>query len=320
MKPAHLGKWCWLAMPMPILAHMVSMSTGELRVERNRAEYELRIPSYEVAHVHEPDHTLLEHIHFKSGGVEGKLLQKSCRNQQGTYLCAASYDFPAPVDVLEVECTFASVTVPNHVHVLHAYKGDKSDQAVFDLSFTNAEVRFRPPTALEIAVREGGAGFMRAVGGLAPLLFLASLVLAARNGRELLLSTAAFIASEALACVLAPSLPQLSPRFIEAAAALTIAYLAFEIILLPESRYRWLIVGVLGLFHGMYFSIFLAGSGYRLSLFLAGVICGELLLIAAFAVGLRGLLRVARIPKAVPIAASLLLTVGVVWFLVRLRA
>ena len=308
-------------MPLPLLAHMVSMSTGELRVEGNRAQYELRIPSYEVAHVHEPDHTLLEHIHFKSDGVEGKLLQKSCSEQQGTYLCAATYDFPAPVDVLEVECTFASVTVPNHVHVLHAYKGDKSDQAVFDLSFTNAEVRFRPPTALEIAVREGGAGFMRAVGGLAPLLFLASLVLAARTRRELVLSTAAFIASEALACVLSPAIPvQLSPRFIEAAAALTIAYLAFEIILLPESRNRWLIVGVLGLFHGMYYSIFLAGSGYHLGLFLAGVICGELLLIAVFALALRGLLRVVRIPRAVPIAASVLLTVGVVWFVVRLRA
>ena len=316
-----MKRWCWLAMPLPLLAHMVSMSTGELRVEGNRAQYELRIPSYEVAHVREPDHTLLEHIHFKSDGVEGKLLQKSCRDQQGTYICAATYDFPAPVEVLEVECTFAAVTVPNHVHLLRAYKGDKSDQAVFDLSFTNAEVRFRPPTALEIAVREGGAGFMRAVGGLAPLLFLASLVLAARTRRELALSTAAFVASEALACVLAPAIPlQLSPRFIEAAAALTIAYLAFEIILLPESKNRWLIVGVLGLFHGMYFSIFLAGSGYHLGLFLAGVICGELLLIAAFAFGLRGLLGVARIPKAVPIAASLLLTVGVVWFLVRLRA
>ena len=316
-----MKRWVWLLFPFPLLAHMVSMSTGELRVEGNSAQYELRIPSYEVAHVHEPNHTLLEHIHFKSGGIEGKLLQKSCRDQQGTYVCTATYDFPGPVDVLEVDCTFASVTVPNHVHLLRAYKGDKSDQAVFDLSFTNAEVRFRPPTALEIAVREGGAGFMRAVGGLAPLLFLASLVLAARTLRELALSTAAFVASEALACVLAPKLPlQLSPRFIEAAAALTIAYLAFEIILLPQSKNRWLIVGVLGLFHGMYFSIFLAGSGYHLGVFLAGVICGELLLIAAFALGLRGLLRVARIPRAVPIAASFLLTVSVVWFLVRLRA
>ena len=315
-----MKRWSWLLIPLPVFAHMVSMSTGELRVDGNRAEYELRIPSYEAAHVREPDHTLLEHIHFRSGGSEGKLVQKNCQDRQGTYICSATYDFPAPVDVLDVDCTFASITVPNHVHLLHAYKGDKSDQAVFDLSFTEAEVRFRPPTALEIGVREGGAGFMRAVGGLAPLLFLASLVLAARSRRELALSTAAFVAAEVLACALAPAIAlQLSPRFIEAAAALTVAYLAFEIILLPQSTKRWLIVGVLGLFHGMYFSIFLAGSGYHLAPFLAGVIAGELLLIAFFAVVLQGLLRVAKIPRAVPVAASLLLTIGVVWFFVRLR-
>ena len=315
-----MKRWAWLLAAWPAFAHMVSMSTGELRVDGNRAQFELRIPSYEVAHVREPDHALLEHIHFRSGGAEGKLVQKNCQDQQGTYICTATYDFPAPVEVLDVDCTFAAITVPNHVHLLHAYKGDKSDQAVFDLSFTNAEVRFRPPTAMETGVREGGAGFMRAVGGLAPLLFLASLVLAARTRRELALSTAAFIAAEGLACALAPSLSlRLSPRFIEAAAALTVAYLAFEIMLLPQSKNRWLIVGVLGLFHGMYFSIFLAGSGYHLAPFLAGVMAGELLLISLFALVLRGILRLAKIPRAVPVAASLLLTIGVVWFFVRLR-
>ena len=42
-------------------------------------------------------------------------------------------------------------------------------------------------------------------------------------------------------------------------------------------------------------------------------------LIAFFAVVLQGLLRVAKIPRAVPVAASVLLTIGVVWFFVRLR-
>jgi hypothetical protein len=113
---------------------------------------------------------------------------------------------------------------------------------------------------------------------------------------------------------------QLSPRFIEAAAALTIAYLAFEIILLPDSGKRWMIVGVLGLFHGMYFSIFLASSGFHLPAFLSGVVAAELLLIAVFALVLGRLISMARIPRAVPIAASLLLAVGVVWFVLRLRA
>ncbi len=310
---------CLFALPMS--AHMVSMSTGDLKVEGDRAHYELRIPMYEVAHVHNPDTTLLQHVRFKSGGAWAKPSNASCSNQQDTYVCTADYQFPAPVDALDIECTLASVTVPNHVHLLRAYRGDKSDQAVFDISFTTAEVRFRPPTAFETAVRESTAGFMRAAGGLAPLLFLASLVLAARTGRELLALTASFLIAEALACLLAPRVAAaLPPRFIEAAAALAIAYLAFEIILLPNSRLRWLVVGVLGLFHGAYFSLFLIESGYHLPAFLGGVAIAELLLIAVFALIVRQVTRFSWMQRTVPVSASALMVTGLVWFLIRLRA
>lgn len=312
-------KWLWwLAAPLPLAAHMVSMSTGELKVDGNRAHYELRIPMYEVAHVREPEHTLLDHIRFKSGGAWGTPSARICKDEQGTYVCTADYQFPAPVDDLQVECTFSSVTVPNHVHLLRAYLGDKTDQAVFDLSFTTADMRFRPPTAWETAVQELAAGFMRAAGGLAPLLFLASLVLAARSRRELVKLTLAFLGAECLASAIAPKISSpLSPRFIEAAAALTIAYLAFEIILLPKSGLRWLVVGVLGLFHGAYFSIFLAESGYHAITFLCGVAVAELLLIAVFSLALRQLSRLSWMQRAVPVAATVLLTVGLVWFFVR---
>ncbi len=314
--------WAWcLLCPFPLAAHMVSLSTGELKVDGNRARYELRMPMYEVAHVREPERTLLEHIRFKSGGAWGIPSGQSCSDQGGTYVCTAEYQFPATVEELEVECTYAAVTVPNHVHMLRAYRGDKTDQAVFDVSFTTAEIRFRPPTAWETGIKELAAGFMRAAGGLAPLLFLASLALAARSRRELVALTASFLVAESLACLLAPHVAvPLSPRFIEAASALTIAYLAFEIILLPNSGLRWLVVGVLGLFHGAYFSVFLAESGYRAVTFLCGVAVAELLLISVFAFVLGRLIRLVRIPRAVPAAATLLLAVGVVWFFLRLRA
>jgi hypothetical protein len=162
---------------------------------------------------------------------------------------------------------------------------------------------------------------MRAAGGLAPLLFLVALVLAARNWRELAALTGAFLIAETIACLLAPRVTfPLSPRFIEAAAALTIAYLAFEIVLLPQSSFRWLVVGVLGLFHGTYFSIFLAQSGYNAATFLAGVALAEMFLIGVLAWIVTRLARFAWMRRVVPVAASLLLTVGVVWFFLRLRA
>ena len=63
------GLWWLLVSALPLTAHMVSMSTGDLKVEGARASYELRMPMYEVAHVHEPEHTLLDHVRFQSGGV-----------------------------------------------------------------------------------------------------------------------------------------------------------------------------------------------------------------------------------------------------------
>jgi hypothetical protein len=162
---------------------------------------------------------------------------------------------------------------------------------------------------------------MRAAGGLAPLLFLVSLTLAARSRRELVALTAAFVAAETFACAIAPRMTlSLSPRFIEAAAALTIAYLAFEIVLLPHSSMRWLVVAVLGLFHGAYFAAFLTESGYHLATFLTGVVICELLLIGLFAFLLDRVVRLSFLRRAVPVAASLLLAIGVGWFFLRLRA
>ena len=305
----------------PLIGHMVSMSTGDLKVNGAHASFELRMPMYEVAHVRQPERTLLDHVRFESGGVWAKPSAPVCRPEQDTYVCTAEYQFPAPIDTVQVECTLASVTVPNHIHLLRAYRGDKSDQAVFDLSFTQAELRFRPPTAFETATREISAGFMRAAGGLAPLLFLVSLVLAARSRRELAALTGSFVAAETLACAMAPRISlSLSPRFIEAAAALTIAYLAFEIVLLPHSSMRWLVVAVLGLFHGAYFSAFLTESRYHAATFLTGVVVCELMLIALFAFLLDRLVRLSFLRRTVPVAASLLLAVGVAWFLLRLRA
>jgi hypothetical protein len=315
------GLW-WLPVAVfPLSAHMVSMSTGDLKVEGNRAHYELRMPMYEVAHVHEPEHTLLEHVRFESRGTVGKPSGQTCEQQQDSYVCTVEYQFPAPVETLHAQCTLASVTVPNHVHLLRAYRGDKTDQAVFDFSYTEAEIRFRPPTAFETAVREISAGFMRAAGGLAPLLFLASLVLAARSRRELIALTASFLVGEIIACAVVPRIAiPLSPRFIEAAAALTIAYLAFEIILLPQSTLRWLVVAVLGLFHGAYFAAFLSESGYHFATFLSGVVICELILITLFAFIVERLVRLSFLRRAVPVAASLLLATGIAWFLLRLRA
>jgi hypothetical protein len=76
----------------------------------------------------------------------------------------------------------------------------------------------------------------------------------------------------------------------------------------------------LGIFHGAYFAAFLAESGYHFVAFFSGVAICELLLIALFGFILDRLVRVTFLRRAVPVAASLLLAVGVAWFFLRLRA
>src|ERR1039458_1818720 len=204
----------WLALlAWPVPAHVMSMSSGDLAVDGTRAHFDLRMPLYEVAHVTNPERTLLEHIRFDGA----RLVRSECRADAAhdTYLCAADYEFAAPVDRLDVECTFTAVTVPNHVHLLRASLGEKRDEAIFDLGFTRATLRFRPPTAAEIAITQAGAGFLRALGGAVQLLFLAALVLAARSRRELLAIAAMFLVGQAASVLsMAHVLWQPAPRLV----------------------------------------------------------------------------------------------------------
>jgi hypothetical protein len=287
----------------PACAHVVSMSTGELRVDGPTAVYELRMPMYEVAHVTNPEKTLIEHIRFQNA----QRTSAKCQEEDGTYVCRSTYEFPRLLDRLEVECTFHQITVPNHVHLLYAVQGANSDQVVFDQSFPRMEVRFRPPSRAEIIARGLAGGLLRTVSSPAGLLFLVSLVIAARNARESVLLAAMFLAGEWMARPIAPRIPwQLSPGFIEAAMALTVAYLAIEILTLPDAGQRWLVVLVLGLFHGLNF------AGFPIT-YLTGAAATQAALIAGL------WLAVSRVPEVWRRRpAWALLAAGVGWFGVRL--
>jgi len=109
-------------------------------------------------------------------------------------------------------------------------------------------------------------------------------------------------------------------RFVEAAAGLTIAYLAVEILVLPKAGMRWLIVAVLGAFHGLYFELFLRTTGYRALYVLTGAVFAEIALIAICALLFSCLGRLLAALKPVPVCASALLITGMAWFFLRLRS
>jgi hypothetical protein len=100
---------------------------------------------------------------------------------------------------------------------------------------------------------------------------------------------------------------------------LTVAYLAVEILLLPQAGARWIVAGVLGGFHGLYFHLFLQNTGYARGFVLLGAALAQVAAIAVLAFGLSRLARAARAFRPIQISASALLVFGMVWFFLRLR-
>jgi HupE/UreJ protein len=318
-----MKRLAWLAAAcLPLSAHVMSMSSGDLTVDGSRAHYELRMPLYELSHMKDPSRSIFEHIRFSSGLHAAQLLASECSADKSSdiYLCNADYQFADPPDRIDVACTYTAITVPNHIHLLRATMAGKNDQAVFDLTFSRATLRFRPLTATEIMVTQIGGGFVRAWGGLVQILFLAALVLAGRSRKELMALFGMFLAGQVASTLLMPYTGWYpAPRFVEAAAALTIAYLAVEVLLLPEAGWRWLIAAFLGAFHGLYFHLFLLTTGYHPGLVLAGAAVAEALATLALWFAFSRIRRVAEVLRPLQVSAAALLAFGMIWFVLRLR-
>ena len=276
------------------------MSSGEIHVTGRTATYELRMPAYEIPHVANPSTELLDQITFTGA----RRISSECKREEDTYDCTASYEFATGVpDKLEVECTLFRVTVPNHIHMLYAVQGENSDQVVFDQSTPRREMRFHPVTFTETITRDGGAGALRFLSSAAGVLFIVALTVAARSLREAAILGVSFLAAEWLVRPVVPYIRiGLSPDFLEALLALTVAYLAAEVFFLPAGRSRWLVVPLLGLAHGLPF------AGFP-PMYMAGAGTVQAVLIAALAVPMLGFPAARR-----RTAAVVLMVVAVGWF------
>ena len=297
----------------------MSMSNGELRLDDASATLEVRIPLYEVAGLEDPQQSVLGAFRLLYQEMEVPAQDPACRDADADYVCTARFAFPEPPDAVDVECRLPETTVPNHVHVLRAVRGDYAEQKVFDFTTNQAEIRFRPPSAWDLLRSEAWAGATRVLIGPAQLLFLLALAIAARSRSELAGTGAAFLAAQAVIAAVAASQGwRPPPRFVEAAGALTIAYLAVELLLLPAAGARWLVAGGMGAFHGLYFGVFLLQSKMAAWRVLAGAGAAEAVVLAVLGAlafrlkldfGERLLTRV---------SAGVLLAIGLGWFVWRI--
>ncbi len=302
---------------IPAAAHVLSISQGSLRLAGQAVEYELRMPLSEVPEGDDPQATLLEAFQVFSDGQPGALANQACRVEVGQelYVCEAEYRFAAPPDSVSVRCDFPSVTVPHHMHILSSGEGESARQTVFDITSRESDIRFAPPTLGEIVATNLGAGTRKAITSPELLLFLVALALAARTRREFLVCAGAFLCAQAFVGAAAGSLGWVPPlRFLEAAAALTVAYLASEILFLPDAKHRWVVCGSMGCFHGLFLAAFLTSTEMKAPYFLSGAISTEGLIVTA-----AGALRLRFVSgRSEQLVAILLLVGGLAWFGLRL--
>lgn len=308
----------WLllgALASPAAAHVMSMSSGELSLQGGAAQLTFRLPVYEVEHLESPERALLDSFTIRAGGAVVERSAGECGQDGEDYACTASYPLEEGTAEVEVKCDLAESTVPNHVHVLKIETGEISEQKVFDYSFRRHEVRFRPPTMLELWASESGAGALRVALGPAQLLFLAALAVAARDRRELFVLLGALLLAQTATAVLLPSTGwRPPPRFVEAAGALTVAYLATESLLLPEARGRWMVAAGMGVFHGLYFALFLETAEMHAGRVLAGAGIAEAAILGVLVWPAWRLRKDFGDKLFTRVTAGALLAAGLVWF------
>lgn len=299
----------------------MSMSSGELSLDGGAAKLEFQMPAYEVEHLEDAQSALLDSFTVRVADAAAERVGGSCETVGEDYRCTAEFAVPEETSAVEVECNLAESTVPNHVHILRAKVGETSQQKVFDYAFRRHEVRFRPPTAFEAWIGEAGAGALRVLAGPAQLLFLAALALAGRSRRETLQLLGALAAAQALTVFLLPhSGWEPAPRFVEAAGALTVAYLATESLLLPEAGMRWMIAAAMGVFHGLYFALFVETAKMGASRVLVGATATEAGLLALFGWIAWRLRKDFGEKLFTRVAGGLLLAVSLGWFATILAA
>jgi hypothetical protein len=301
-----------------LAAHSMSMSNGELTLEGDEAVLSIRIPDYEVQQLAEPQQAVLGAFVLR---VDGQQLERtagecSVNSADSSYDCKSRFGWPEDAAVVEVECDLPDAIVANHVHVMRAVSPDGVEQQVFDYASRRQTFRFRPMGLWERMASEASAGALRILLGPAQMLFLFALVVAARSRMELAQIAGAFFVTLAAAAVAVSILEwQPPPGFADAAGALTVAYLAVEMLTLPEAGGRWLVAGGMGAFHGLYFGLFLQQAAMSSALVLCGAVAAGALVLLLLNPLMSRLSRDFGESIFRRICAALLCLIGVGWFI-----
>lgn len=290
-----------------------SVASGELRAARTRLETYLR-----------------ERAQIEADGI---VLEPEL---QGTSVWLDSADFPyvsiearyaapEPVERFEISVGALTELYPLHRNLAEVVIGGATEQYVFQHG--NRWVgQVRSPGWWQAAREFTRLGVEHIFTGYDHLVFLLGLLLVGRGLRDLFAIVTAFTVAHSITLALA-ALGIVHPTVwvVEAAIALSVAYVGLENLVARTFRHRWLIAFFFGLVHGFGFAAMLQDarptgeiSLLALLTFNAGVELGQLAVVT-LAWPLLWTLRRSRYRATVVRVTSVLIAgCGVFWFVERI--
>jgi hydrogenase/urease accessory protein HupE len=232
------------------------------------------------------------------------------------------YSIARPPAALALQIDLLTDLYRDHRTLAAIVRGDRRDEFVFQHGNTfEASHDSWWQTARTFLV----LGVEHILTGYDHLLFLLALLVAGRGMRQLVAIVTSFTVAHSLTLGAATfGLIEPPPRLIEAAIALSIAYVGVENLLVKDVRGRWRVTFVFGLVHGFGFANVLremelprAALASSLFTFNAGVELGQLAVLLVVWPVLRAVQKSAYAVTITRAVSAVVIACGVFWFVQR---
>jgi len=180
---------------------------------------------------------------------------------EGGVVFQVRYTCPEVPDRLTLAAPILDALTPGHRHLARVFRSGKAQSKVLDRSRATWTLDRASPTSSSTAVARQLAWSMLKLGvehiltGADHLVFLLGLILVGGRLRSLVGAVSAFTLAHSITLALAAfSIFTPSPRLVEPAIALSIAYVGVENLYVEDASKRWRITFPFGLVHGFGFA------------------------------------------------------------------
>lgn len=338
---------CWTS-AHPLLAHELSTSYSEIRVDGNRAEVAFTISAVELhsgpiidadgngevtvaeldASIGTLTAAILEHyrVRLPDGDPVVPRPMGYAFVADNVVRLDFQYEFEREATDLIVASTLDQITQEDHRHLLQVGEGSQIRHMVLSRDYPEVKIDYVMGIPLWVTMYEFLVlGVEHIVTGYDHLAFLVALLLATATLGSLARTVTAFTVGHSVTLALATlDVVGMPSRLIESLIALSIAYVAIENFLGRRLVHRWLITFLFGLVHGFGFSNVLREFGLtsgRLAVslfsFNAGVEAGQLAFVAVVFPMLWYLGRSRWNEHVVGGGSVLIMGLGFYWFVQR---